>query len=173
MRTLSLAALCLLFTTAEARPKRGITGQPAPEWAVDSWVNLPKGEAGPTLASLRGEVIVLFFFQSWCPGCHKRGFPTLRALQETLGERVRFVAIQTVFEGFDTNTAETALESALEHGIDLPVGHDGGPKRSRTMRRYRSGGTPWFVVIDRKGVVRFNGFRLGTRRGAALLKSLF
>ncbi len=32
---------------------------------------------------------------------------------------------------------------------------------------------PWFVVIDRKGVVRFNGFRLGTRRGAALLKSLF
>ncbi len=168
---LPLAAITLLATAADAR-KRGITGQPAPEWSVDTWVNLASGATAPTLADARGEVVVLFFFQSWCPGCHSRGFPTLRALQERYGDRVLFVAIQTVFEGYGTNTAKEALSSALEHGVDVPVGHDGGPHRSRTMARYRSGGTPWFVIIDRQGIVRFDGFRIPVSKASALLERL-
>jgi thiol-disulfide isomerase/thioredoxin len=40
------------------------------------------------------------------------------------------------------------------------------------MRRYRSGGTPWTVIIDKKGVVRFNGFRVQVKQGEELLNML-
>jgi hypothetical protein len=32
------------------------------------------------------------------------------------------------------------------------------------MEDYRSGGTPWFIVIDPKGEVIFNDFRLDSDR---------
>ncbi len=54
----------------------------------------------------------------------------------------------------------------------MPVGHHGGPHRSRTMARYRSGGTPWLVIIDRKGVVCFDGFRITVDKAERLLKTL-
>ena len=46
--------------------------------------------------------------------------------------------------------------------LPIPTAHDPGPsgRGSLLMRRYRSGGTPWTILIDRKGVVRFNGFRI-------------
>ena len=40
------------------------------------------------------------------------------------------------------------------------------------MKRYRSGGTPWVVIIDRKGVVRFNNFHNSPKKSIALIDSL-
>jgi len=41
----------------------------------------------------------------------------------------------------------------------MPVGHSGGDgQRSALMNNYRTGGTPWAIIIDKQGVVRFNGF---------------
>ncbi len=73
---------------------------------------------------------------------------------------VVFVAIQTVFEGFDVNTFERALEVAQQYGLEIPFGHDPGPdgRRSVVMQRYRTGGTPWTVLVDRQGRVGFNDF---------------
>jgi len=87
---------------------------------------------------------------------------------------VAFVAVQTVFEGFETNTARAAKESADEHGLTIPVGHDDGPdsKRSYLMGRYRSGGTPWVVIIDRDGIVRFNAFHVAPRKSIRLMDAL-
>ncbi len=72
-----------------------------------------------------------------------------------------FLAVQTVFEGFGSNTAAKAKAACDDHDLPIPVGQDAGPSGagSVTMRRYRSGGTPWTVIIDRGGVVRSNGFR--------------
>ena len=85
-----------------------------------------------------------------------------------------FVAVQTVFEGFETNTAKAAKETGDEFGLTIPVGHDDGPdsKRSYLMKRYRSGGTPWVVIIDREGVVRFNNFHNSPKKSIALIDSL-
>ena len=40
-----------------------------------------------------------------------------------------------------------------ETSLSLPDG-----RRSLVMQRYRTGGTPWIILIDREGRVRFNDF---------------
>jgi hypothetical protein len=82
--------------------------------------------------------------------------------------------VQTVFEGFNVNTASKAKSSADQYGLKIPVGHDEGPdaKRSYLMGRYRSGGTPWVAIIDRQGVVRFDGFHIAPKRSIALVDRL-
>ena len=143
-------------------PQLGIEGQQAPEWGVVQWFNLPRDKASLSLRDVAGKIVYLYCFQSWCPGCHASGFPTLLAVRDGLQNetQVAFVAMQTVFEGFDVNTLEQAKEVARRYELDIPFGHDPGPdgRRSLVMQRYRTGGTPWIVLIDREGRVRFNGF---------------
>ena len=46
-----------------------------------------------------------------------------------------------------------------KYKIAVPVGYDAhldGEQTSVLMHTYGTGGTPWTIVIDRKGVVRFN-----------------
>ena len=43
---------------------------------------------------------------------------------------------------------------------------------SVVMRRYRSGGTPWTVIIDRDGVVRYNDFSVQPTRAISLIDRL-
>jgi peptide-methionine (R)-S-oxide reductase len=141
----------------------GIVGQPAPEFRVDEWIANVNGSLH--IADIAEPVIYLYNFQSWCPGCHSHGFPTLTAVRDALRaagqeERVKFVAIQTVFEGHDTNTADAALESVGRHGLsDIALGHDSGHPPT-IMADYRTGGTPWSVIIGPDRTVLANGFQL-------------
>lgn len=69
--------------------------------------------------------------------------------------------VQTVFEGAHTNTPGRGPVEAKKFDIEAPVGYDAridGDRVSLIMRQYGTGGTPWTVVIDKKGVVRFNNF---------------
>ena len=53
------------------------------------------------------------------------------------------------------------------------IGHTGSDgKRSQLMQRYRTGGTPWVVVIDRDGIVRYNDFHLTPAEGVKLIDRL-
>jgi thiol-disulfide isomerase/thioredoxin len=124
----------------------------------------PAGDqASLALADVSASIVYLYCFQSWCPGCHSHGFPSLLEVQAdfTDSEAVAFVAIRTVFEGFEVNTLEGARTVADRYGLDIPFGHDTGPdsRLSLVMQRYRTGGTPWTVLIDQKRDVRFNGFQ--------------
>ena len=177
MSRILLAAVIvgLLVPAVAAFGQRGITGRPAPSWGVTEWINLPAGERSFDVDDLEGRVVFVLGFQSWCPGCHSRGFPTLKQLIKDYqsADDVSFVAVQTVFEGFSTNTAQRAWDTAREYGLDIPVGHDGSPdRRSTIMRRYRTGGTPWVIIIDKKGVVRFNDFHVSTHRARAIIDEL-
>jgi thiol-disulfide isomerase/thioredoxin len=141
----------------------GIQGQLAPPWGVDTWFNLSEGESTIDLSDFEAKIVYMYSFQSWCPGCHSHGFPTLLEVQDAFkgDEEVTFVAIQTVFEGFEANTLDRAKEVALQYELEIPFGHDPGPdgRRSIVMQRYITGGTPWTVLIDQQGYVRFNGFQ--------------
>lgn len=80
------------------------------------------------------------------------------------------MAVQTVFEGFGTNTFEKAREVAARYELTIPVGQSGEDGvRSALMNRYRTGGTPWVVLIDRQGIVRYNDFRIRPDRAAQLI----
>ena len=182
MFKLSLGAAVLLVLSlvdsspSQARRPPGIQGMKAPEVWAKTWKNGPSGQSRFSVKAQQGKIIYLFFFQSWCPGCHSRGFPSLRAVAQHFKgqDDVVFAAVQTVFEGFSVNSPAKAWSSMAEFGLALPIGHDAGPdgKRSMTMARYRSGGTPWTVVIGPRGIVRFNGFHLPPQKGIALIESL-
>ena len=154
----------------------GITGLSAPEWEVSEWFNLPDSGSSLRLADLGDRVVYLYCFQSWCPGCHSHGFPTLKAVMESFADRpeVAFVAVQTVFEGFEVNTAQAALDTVAKFELDIPVGHDVGLDRTMSplMKDYRTGGTPWTVFIDRPLRVRFNGFSVTPSDAVTALTTL-
>lgn len=40
------------------------------------------------------------------------------------------------------------------------------------MHAHRTGGTPWTIIIDKKGVVRFNGFHISREKATALVEQL-
>ncbi|HEY9553283.1 peroxiredoxin family protein [Allosphingosinicella sp.] len=143
----------------------GIAGLPAPQLRDVRWIDGSGEERGPlSLDDLGDGYRILYFFQHWCPGCHAHGFPTLVRLVAELADRnVGFAAIQTVFEGFEVNTFERIRDNQQRYGLNIPFGHV-GPERGKSlpvlMEEYRTGGTPWFVVIAPDGGVVLDGFQL-------------
>ena len=123
-----------------------LEGRPAPQFNLKSLA----GEA-VSLADLKGEVIVLDFWATWCPPC-REGLPhiaKLHANHKDAGVRV-----------YAVNLRETPakIRNFLEQQkIDVPVllDADGG-----VARGYGVSGIPTTVVIGRDGVIRkvFVGF---------------
>ena len=106
------------------------------------------------------------------------GFPTLKKLTESFkdNDRVVFLAIQTVFEGFHTNTKDKLRKNQLKYDLKIPMAHaEGDPKTHgipEIMKDYRSGGTPWTAIIDPQGMVAYNGFHIDTDKAVALMEKL-
>ena len=164
---------------AAGNQRHGILGRSAPELNLSTWID---GRGKPTegieLSALRGKVIYLYFFQDWCPGCHSHGFPTLQTLSETFGndDHVALLAVQTVFEGKHTNTQDKLRKNQIDYRLAIPMAHDGGEGNPRgmpqTMIDYRSGGTPWTVIIDPAGKVVYNQFHIDVHQAIDLIRSL-
>jgi thiol-disulfide isomerase/thioredoxin len=145
----------------------GIVGLPAPPLENVRWINENGDERGPfSLAELGRSFKILYFFQDWCVGCHAHGFPTFVTLAEELRDKgVGLAAIQTVFEGSEVNTFDRLRENQRRYGLRVPFGHAVADSASvdavpPIMEAYRSGGTPWFIVIAPNGRVVYDGFRL-------------
>lgn len=145
----------------------GIVGLPAPPPENVRWIDENGDERGPlALAGLGQGYTILYFFQDWCAGCHAHGFPTLVTLARELRDKgVGLAAIQTVFEGWEVNTFDRLRENQRRYGLRIPFGHAVADLASAdavptVMEAYRSGGTPWFVVIAPDGRVVYDGFRL-------------
>lgn len=144
---------------------KGIQGLVAPELIVSHWIDESGHPRAPlTLSKLGSRHRLLFFYQHWCPGCHSHGFPTLvELIGKTAPGEVGFAVVQTVFEGFDENTADQLARDQQRYGLRIPFGHDPiSPDGAypATMLNYRTGGTPWFVAIDPAGTVIGNGFSI-------------
>jgi hypothetical protein len=84
------------------------------------------------------------------------------------------VGIQTVFEGYGINTKDKLRKNQLKHDLKIPMAHAAGNHQTHDipaiMRNYRSGGTPWTVIIDPAGTVVYNQFHIDANRAAELIK---
>ena len=130
----------------------------APELAITRWFNTADN---PTLADLRGEVVVIEAFQMLCPGCVSHGLPQAKRIQHVFGDAIALLGLHSVFEHHDA-MPPVSLEAFLyEYRITFPVGvdsHDAGVALPITMGRFQLRGTPSLVVIDRAGRIRLNRF---------------
>lgn len=120
-------------------------GKPAPELKPEAWV---QGDA-QTLASLQGDVVVLYFFATWCENCEKAR-PFLLDLQkryESMG--VRWIGVVDHSKG---QTLESVREFLGPNGFRFPVMID----RGGTSSALRGQKIPDVVILDRLGRVRWH-----------------
>lgn len=150
----------------------------APEFDVKNWIDANGDRTDQIkLADFNGKFKVIYCFQSWCPGCHSKGLPDLKKMVDALidNKQIAFLAIQTVFEGHNENTYEKMLETQKQYGLKIPFGHDAGDdgrSKSNIMINYQTGGTPWFILIDKHNNVVFSDFHLNVDAAIGFLKDL-
>jgi thiol-disulfide isomerase/thioredoxin len=129
------------------------SGQAAPRFTLARADGQP-GEI--SLAALRGQVVVLDFWATWCPPCLAM-LPTLHELHaEWSGRGVTFLGINS-----DGGIEPEALRAFLrEHDVPYPVGIDEG----KINGLYKVRSLPTMIIIGKDGAVRgtFVGF---TRKG--------
>lgn len=150
----------------------GIVGHQAPPLKVDFWIDKNGKETTFDLDDHEGKWVFLKCFQSWCPGCHSHGLPALKKISEALVDnpQVEFAAIQTVFEGHTVNTIDKVRKTQLQYNLQLPMGHDDGQgTRSFTMSDYRTGGTPWMILITPSRQVVYNDFSINADKAIEFL----
>ncbi|MFQ5962749.1 MAG: TlpA family protein disulfide reductase [Candidatus Scalinduaceae bacterium] len=143
----------------ELKGKAASIGKQAPEWVISEWINT----TGFTLADMRGKVVVIDFFQLWCPGCNNFSIPLMEKWkQKYRGHKdIQLIGIHTVFEGHSHQTPKRLRQYIKEKNIAYPVGiddHVSNKRTPETMIRYRTRGTPEMAVIDKGGNIRFQHF---------------
>lgn len=136
----------------------------APELRVERWIdaNGNKLTQPIRLSDYHDKYKIIYCFQHWCPGCHSVGLPSLKKLVDAFegNEKIVFLAVQTVFEGNQANTYDKILETQKKYELKIPFGHDPGNGRSTIMEDFQTGGTPWFIVIDKTDNVVFADFHI-------------
>ena len=97
-----------------------------------------------------------------------------RLIKEFKGkEDVAFLAIQTPFEDLATNSELQLKPVAEKHKLDIPIGHLAKTTGTYNINvAYATGGTPWWIVIDRKGTVVFNDFTMAPDVAAFNIRKL-
>ncbi len=113
------------------------------------------------LADMRGRVVWINFWASWCPPCQEET-PVLRDVyQRYQGEGLELVAISV-----QESTVEDVRRYVETYGLDFTVGFDA---TSAVFQTYRAFGLPTQVFIDREGVIRHVVLGPVTRDQAAAL----
>jgi cytochrome c biogenesis protein CcmG/thiol:disulfide interchange protein DsbE len=119
-----------------------LIGKPAPLFDLEHL----DGSGSTTLADLRGEIVVVNFFASWCLECRKEHPDLVAASDSFAGQGVTFVQI-----GYQEEP-ETSLAYLEEAGTSAATRYLADPG-SRTAIAYGVFGIPETFFIDPDGVV--------------------
>ena len=116
----------------------------APEAAPDFAVETFDGET-LRLSDLRGQVVVLNFWASWCPPCRWE-MPFFETISQEYRER------DVVFLGIAmSDTMKDAGEFAAAAGVTYPLALDA---TNQIARDYEVLGLPTTFLIDKEGAIR-------------------
>ena len=136
----AIGLLCLLIYAGcyvSSRPPR--IGTSAPDFTVKD------GDRQVTLSQLRGQVVVLNFWATWCPPCVEET-PSLLEMQRRMKDKG--VVVLAVSVDVDDAAYHRFLK---DHSVDLLTVRDNEQKSNRLYGTFRF---PESYVIDRQGVLR-------------------
>jgi len=116
---------------------KSFLNQKAPELVVDQWVtDEPK---------LKGKFVIVDFWATWCPPC-KRAIPELNKFAKDLKKDIVVIGI--------SDEPPQKIKSMKNPVIDYFIASD--PQR-KMMNELQIKGIPHVIVIDPKGIVRWEG----------------
>jgi cytochrome c biogenesis protein CcmG, thiol:disulfide interchange protein DsbE len=125
-------------------------GETAPEFTLTAFSQVSNDStiAAPgetfTLADLRGQIVIVNFWGSWCAPCRTEA-PDLQAIYEDYSDQgVVLVGVNWL------DVEREALAFIEEFGLTYPNGPDVG---ERIANRYNIQGAPENFIINREGVV--------------------
>ena len=121
-----------------------LVGQYPPPLSVSRWLNEPQ-----MLASLRGKVVVVEFWATWCVPCLRTFVMNRRLVEEYTAQGFAFIGIHDGLRGLDRVDSLVAEQNVL-----CSIGIDDGTKSADS---WHVSFWPTYVVIDRTGIVRAVG----------------
>ena len=146
-----------LVQLKDLHTRLGLLGQPAPELAMKEWLNTDP----LTLAELKGHVVLLEFWATWCKPCEQL-FPRIKELHaQHAGDNLRVLALTRFFMAYggppEAQAQEMSLvrEFAEKHKLEFPVGV---AEDESVQSAYGATALPMLALIDRAGMVRSFAF---------------
>lgn len=113
-----------------------------------------------TLEDLRGKVVVLDFWGTWCPPCVE-SVPSLRALNKRFSKEPQFMLI-----GISSDSEEEKWrEFTTKEKMIWPQFWD---RNRQVQRAFNVRAFPTYIVIDHEGIVRFRSVGTSWERSASL-----
>lgn len=121
---------------------KSFLNQPAPELYVEKWLS----EAPDT----KGKFVLVDFWATWCPPCRK-SIPELNAFSRKFADKLVVIGVSDETEEKVMDLKDPKLEYAS--AIDT---------KGRMKKELAVSGIPHVILIDPKGIVRWEGFPLLT-----------
>ena len=146
-----------------------LVGQKAPPIQAEESL----GAAAPSLESLKGKPVVLFFWWEACGDCKMQAAAFKRTVEAYAGKGVAFVAPTRFYRPAVERAEERGkMEKAWKETYAVPASVTVSISDA-AMLRYGVSATPTFVFVDRKGnVVRYLPYRMSQERLAAAIDEI-
>ena len=117
-----------------------------------------------TLEDLRGKVVLLDFWGTWCAPC-VASVPSLRNLRKRFEKETAFLMI-----GISSDSEKEKLRAFVEENqMVWPQYLD---RDRRVQRAFAVRGFPTYVLIDHEGIVRFRSIGSGPDKAASLEEAI-
>lgn len=154
---LALAATSACVATEFPGPR---VGRPAIEYVATTL----EGDS-VSLGSLRGQVVLLNLWATWCVPCRQETPYLQSVFEEHEGEGLRVVGVS-----LDTGDAAGDIRAFVEeYGVTYTILHD---PRMRGLELYQVIGLPGSFLIDREGILRWMQYGPIREGDSAFLRAL-
>jgi len=137
----TLRALAVAFVVAVPAVAVSSSGGPAPDFKLPA-----RGGKNLSLADLRGKVVMLNFWATWCGPCRQE-MPLLESIHRKYS-KLGFTMVGVNVEP-DSKAAEAWLAKTVN--VTFPIVYD---RDSQVSKLYKVAGMPSTVIVDRKGNLR-------------------
>ena len=137
----AIAAVLISVKREEAPKTKAVVGLKAPEFVLSD----PSGKTY-TLSELKGSVVFINFWATWCPPCVEE-MPSLQNLYNGFKDKKEFRMITILYKD-DYNKA---MAYQKQNNYTLPVLID---RELKSAKAYGVTGVPETYIVDKQGVLR-------------------